>query len=124
MIMDNVIEPTNLGLSEKSHSRLKQLKEEGHFLEMRDAYRFGIALALSKGIVPPQVPSPKATIFGVASLDPDRTIYTAVNLLIDTENQSVYLMAERLAEWGVNFIFEKSQVGQIDVVGLIESAKN
>lgn len=119
----SVIEPTNVGLSERCHSRLKQLKEDEHFLEMRDAYRFGIALALSKGITPPEVPSPKSTIFGVATLDPDKAIYTAINSLMDLNGIPVYSMAERLAEWGVNFLFEKGQVGQIDITNLIETAK-
>jgi len=118
-----VTEPTNLGLSERAHARLKQLKEDEHFLEMRDAYRFGIALALSKGIIPPEVPTPKSTIFGVATLDPDKTIYTAITSLMILNDLPVYSMAERLAEWGVNYLFEKSQLGQIDITNLIEQAK-
>lgn len=120
--MSTIIEPTNVGLSEKAHSRLKQLKEDQHFLEMKDAYRFGIALALSKGIIPPDIPTPKSTIFGVATLDPDKTIYTSIQLIMDLDEQPVYLMAERLAEWGVNFLFEKSQTGQIDIGNILETA--
>ncbi len=119
----NIDEPTNLGLSEKAHGKLRQLQEEGHFAEMRDAYRFGIALALSKGIVPPDISSPRSNIFGVASIDPDKSIHAAITLLMDTKQDPVYKWAERLAEWGVEELFTRSQNGQIDFVGLVEEAK-
>ncbi len=117
-------EPTNLGLSEKAHGYLKRLHEEGHFAEMRDAYKFGIALALSHEIVPPDLPSPRSNIFGVASIDPDKSIYSAIVALMDTNDEPVYKWAERLAEWGVEELFKRSQKGQIDFVRIIEESKS
>ena len=46
----SVTEPTVTGVSEKTHAKLKRLKEDGHFREMADAYRFAIGLALAQGI--------------------------------------------------------------------------
>lgn len=117
-------EPTNLGLSEKTHGYLKRLHEEKHFAEMRDAYKFGIALALANGVIPPDLPSPRSNIFGVATIDPDKAIYSAICTLMDTKEEPVYKWAERLAEWGVDELFKRSQKGQIDFVRIIEEAKN
>lgn len=44
---------SKLGLSERVDAKLKRLQEEGHFADMRDAYRVGIALAMAFGIRPP-----------------------------------------------------------------------
>ena len=38
-------EPTMIGLGERTHPLLRRLKDDGHFAEMADAYRFGVALA-------------------------------------------------------------------------------
>jgi|SRR5690242_15100107 len=69
-----VQEPTNIGLSEATHAKLKRLKEEGHFREMQDAYRFGIGLALAQGVIDPPELSSTTTVFGVATIDPDQTL--------------------------------------------------
>lgn len=74
-------EPTTIGLTEESHGILKRLKDEGHFAEMADAYRFAIALALSLGQEPPLVGGSRQTIFNVGTLDPDRALYYAVKIL-------------------------------------------
>ena len=116
-------EPTNLGLSVRVHSYLDRLHKEEHFAEMRDAYKFGIALALSKGLIPPEIGSPKSNIFGVASIDPDRTIFYAISALMDTGDLPVYRWAERLAEWGVEELYNASQKGMINFAKLVEEAK-
>jgi hypothetical protein len=111
-----------IGLSEKTHPLLKRLKEDGHFAEMADAYRFGIALALAHGVIPGEPPAPRTTIFSVATVDPDREIATAIRTIIDTEGQPVYRWAERLAEWGVAELARRAEAGEIDVASLLEEA--
>ncbi|MBN3815617.1 hypothetical protein G3N57_02915 [Paraburkholderia sp. Se-20369] len=117
-------EPTMIGLSEKGHVLLKRLKEDGHFAEMADAYRFGIALALAHGVVPPEPPAPRTTIFSVATIDPDREIGNAVRMLADTQDLPVYRWVERLAEWGVNELARRSESGDIDVGSILAQATN
>lgn len=115
---------TKLCLSEKTHAKLKRLQEEKHFLEMKDAYRFGIALAISRGIRPPEIASPKSNgIYSISQIDPDRSIALAINLLMDTEDVSPYRWVERLAEWGIEELARESQKGQIDFVKLLATAK-
>lgn len=117
-----IAEPTMIGLSEKSHALLKRLKEDGHFAEMADAYRFGIALALAHGVVPQEPPAPRTTIFSVATIDPDREIGNAVRMLADTQGLPIYRWIERLAEWGVNELAHRAEGGDIDFGALLAEA--
>jgi hypothetical protein len=82
-----------IGLSEKAHALLSQMKDDNFLAEMADGYR-------SQGIEPEDVPQ-KRTVFSVATIDPDQEIATAIRALIDLKGGSVYRMAERLADWGV-----------------------
>ena len=113
-------EPTNIGLSERAHARLKRLKEDGHFKEMVDAYRFGIALALAQGVVPPEITA--TTVFGVATVDPDQTLKNAIQTILGdkVEGIAVYKMAERLADWGVNELADQATMGEIDFVTIFD----
>lgn len=117
-----IAEPTMIGLSEKSHAVLKRLKEDGHFAEMADAYRFGIALALAHGVIPDEPPPPRTTIFSVATIDPDREIGNAIRALMDTQDMAVYRWAERLAEWGVTELARRAEAGDIDFGAILKDA--
>ena len=119
--MNNIEDINKLSLSEKVHSMLKTLKEEEHFLEMKDAYILGIALALSKNIIPNEIQQPKVSgIYSISQIDPDKSLSLAITILMDTSETPPYRMMERLAEWGVEYLYGLSQNGLIDVVRLLE----
>jgi hypothetical protein len=122
--MSTSTEPTVIGLSERAHAKLKRLKEDEHFLEMVDAYRCGIALALAHGVIPDEVPAPRTNIFGVATVDPSREIATAITAVMNVPDIPVYRMAERLAEWGVNELAQRAKAGEIDFGALLEEVEN
>lgn len=119
-----VSEPTMLGVSDTTHAKLKRLKEDGHFKEMADAYRFGIGLALAQGQVPPELSSP-TTVFSVGTVDPDQAIKKAVQTILadQVEGASVYKMTERLADWGIQELAAQADRGEIDVVALFDQLK-
>jgi hypothetical protein len=121
--MNSVVEPTQIGLSEKTHAKLVRLKEDGHFLEMVDAYKCGIALALAHGVLPGEVPLPRRTVFSVATVDPDRELATAIKAIMEVADTPVYRMAERLAEWGVEELARQSEGGEIDFGALLAEAE-
>ena len=123
MSLTPIAEPTMIGLSEKNHIVLKRLKEDGHFAEMADAYRFGIALALAHGLVPDEPPPPRTTIFSVATVDPDREIGTAIKALLQTADIPIYRWAERLAEWGVAELGRRAESGEINFAAIIEETQ-
>ena len=89
-----------VGLSKVGRSRIQRLKENGHFAEQVDAYRFAIALALAAGAAPSDAVGERVTMFNVGTLDPDGRVATAVSTLTKTSGEDPYRVAERLAEWG------------------------
>jgi hypothetical protein len=120
----NPIEDLNkLSLSESAHQKLQTLKEKKQFLEMKDAYRLGIALALSRNIVPDEIKPPKASgIYSVSQIDPDKSIAFAITLLMDTGNIPPYRWLERLAEWGIDELYNLWKNGELDIVRLLNDA--
>ncbi len=115
-----IVEPTSIGLSQATHQKLRRLKEDGHFDDMVDAYRFGIGLAIASGVIPPPISSTQ-TVFAVSGVDPDHKIRTAIVAVYgdQLEGQSVYRFAERLADWGVQEIYMESEKGDIDVAAML-----
>ncbi len=114
---------SKVGLSERVDAKLKRLQEEKHFTDMRDAYRVGIALAIACGIRPPEIIPPKVNRYNISQIDEDKSIETAISLLMDTEGVPPYRWAERLAEWGVERLSQESEKGQIDFLKLLTEAK-
>ncbi len=114
---------SKVGLSERIDTKLKRLQEEKYFTDMRDAYRVGIALALAYGIQPPEIIPPKVNRYNISQIDEDKSIETAISLLMDTEGSPPYRWAERLAEWGVEKLSQESEKGQIDFLKLLADAK-
>jgi hypothetical protein len=118
----SVTEPTSIGLSEKAHALLTQMKEDNFLAEMADGYRLGIGLALAKGVEPDDVLQ-RRTVFSVATIDPDQEIAAAIRALIDLKGGSVYRMAERLAEWGVIELAKQFDGNPIDVATLVPKSE-
>lgn len=114
-------EPSNIGLSEQAHSTLARWNEEERFLEQRDAYKFAVAFALSRDAQPPEI-SDRKNMFGVATIDADGSLASAVRQLGNlSEGDSVYKYIERLATWGVteiDKIIEKT--GNLQVSDLLK----
>lgn len=116
-------EPTTIGLSESAHGKLKRLQEDGYFRELLDGYRFAIGLALAQVVQAPDVQK-RTTIFNVGTVDPDQSIKRSIEALMGSHvrDASIYKMAERLAEWGVNELASLAEAGSIDFVGLLDQA--
>ncbi len=119
----SIAEPTTIGLSESAHEKLKRLQEEKHFRELLDGYRFAIGLALAQGVEPPEVQK-RTTIFNVGTVDPDQSLKRSIEALMGdrVRDASIYKMAERLAEWGVNELASQAEAGSIDFAGLLDQA--
>lgn len=118
----SVAEPTTIGLSERAHALLTQMKEDGYFAEMADGYRTGIAIALSRGIRDHDVATPRKTVFSTATIDPDQEIVATIRALYDVDGEPTYKVAERLADWGVLEIARQFEGGVVDITALIQQA--
>lgn len=113
--MNEPAEPSQVGLSEEAHELLSRLKEQGHFLEMQDAYKCAIALAIAHGANPKEIEGSKQTTFSTSTLDPDESIKIAIICLFERQpGESVYRAAERLAEWGILELSKRAEKGLID----------
>jgi hypothetical protein len=116
-----MVEPTTVGLTNDGHDKLRRLKEDGHFAEMTDGYRFAIALALAHGAVPAAA-GQRTTIVNVGTLDPDKQIYTVIKALYEPLDEPVYSIAERLAEWGVIELSRMAETGTLSFARILEEA--
>lgn len=119
----SISEPTMIGVSEATHAKLKRLKEDGHFKEMADAYRFAIGLALAQGSTPQEISS--QTVFSVATIDPDQSIKNAIQTILSdkVDGIPIYRMAERLADWGIQELSAQADRGEIDIVAIFDQLK-
>ena len=116
-----VSERTQVRLSNKCHSILTQMKEDGYLAEMTDGYRLGIALALSMGAQTDDLSAENRNFIAVSTLDPTGEIAAAIRLLVSLEGQSVYGYAERLADWGIKEMQTRFKGGFLDVASLMNT---
>lgn len=117
-----VSERTQVRLSNKAHTILTQMKEDGYLAEMTDGYRLGIALALSMGADPKELSAENRNFIAVSTLDPTGELAAAIRLLVNLEGQGVYGYAERLADWGIKEMQERFKGGFLDVASLFNAA--
>lgn len=115
---------TQIGLSLDGQARLEQFKHNGYFSDMRDAYKFAIGLALSKGIVPPEIATKRQTMFSIPTVDPDGTLAVAIRALLPCDEIPPYRWAERLADAGVALLVDIEVARGVDVGALLEEANN
>ena len=114
-------ETTTLGLSQSAHNKLKWLREEQYFRDLLDGYRFAMSLALTQAIDPPEIKK-RTTIFNVGTVDPDQSLKQCIQIVLGDrlKDTSVYKIAERLAEWGVNELESQARSGGIDFIALLD----
>lgn len=115
-------ERTQVRLSNKCHSILTQMKEDGYLAEMTDGYRLGIALALSMGAQPDELSAENRNFIAVSTLDPTGEIAAAIRMLVNLNGQGVYGYAERLADWGIKEMQNRFKGGFLDVVSLLSKS--
>jgi hypothetical protein len=115
-------ELVNVGIAKSAHPKLQRLKEDGHFSEMVDAYRFALALALAHGGATSDF-TERQNVFNIGTLDPDRSLYTAVATLRQPTEEPVYKTVERLATWGVEEMDRRSQRGMLSFAEILTEAE-
>lgn len=118
--MAAIEEPTNVGLGESAHAKMKVLVEDEYFDKMVDAYKFAIAYAALKlGSDAPDVVGFHQNVFGVATLDADRSLYEALRATVSPSEGSVYKYAEKLADWGIHEISRLASDGEFSVLSML-----
>jgi hypothetical protein len=114
---------TQIGLSAKMHPHLVALKEEGYFAQMRDAYRFAIAVAITNEVIPPELQN-RQNVFAIPTVDSDGSLAVAIRTLVPGGEISPYRWAERLAEAGIEILADKMAQGKLDIGAMLVDAEN
>ena len=117
-----IVEPVNLGIGETNHIWLKKFKDENIFSEMRDAYRFAASYAISKDIPPSEIIETKATVFSLASIDPDRSLYYLITALYPKLEIARYNILDRLANAGMTELVRMYKEDALDLPKLIRES--
>jgi len=112
-------EPADIGLTDEGKDKLKILDEENYFKLMVDGYRFSIAIAIAHRQI--SSTSGFGTIFHTKTVDPDDTIYWSIKALYPELTEPIYKTAERLAEWGVNYLYGKYIEDDLSIIDIMES---
>jgi hypothetical protein len=115
-------EPTTVGLSSTAHGILGQLREDGYFAEMQDAYRFAIALGIAHGQTR-EAKGSRTTIFNVGTLDSDQSIKNALKALHPAPDCAYYSLAERYAEWGTAEMGAQLEAGRLSLASFLGEAE-
>jgi hypothetical protein len=113
---------TQIRASNDHNELLHRLKSEGVIAEMSDGFRFAIALALAHGGIAPSVPKPNENFISNSTLDPDRSVESAIRNFHECGDNDVYEIAERLAAWGMNKLEEADRAGALSFSDLISEA--
>lgn len=108
-----------ISASDKTKKQMKQLVKLGVFHEQRDAWSLGASLGITKGET--QTATKRGTFQNINSLDPDG-IFEAimVGLYSGTEPDEMIKKLCDHAEWGVNEIFHRHEIGTLDFAELVD----
>jgi hypothetical protein len=117
----NYIEPVNIGLGKSNHSFLKFLAEELNiFKEMRDGYRYALAYSISQNLNPKEITEKGVTTFSLASIDPDGSFKSLIDILYPDIELPRYAILERLADAGMAELAKLHSNNQLDVDELLK----
>jgi len=122
MMKTEIVEPVNLGIGETNNVWLKKFKDENIFSEMRDAYRFAASYAISKDIPPSEINERKETVFSLASIDPDRSLYYLITALYPNLEIARYNILDRLANAGMTELVRMHKEDTLDLARLIRES--
>ena len=100
----------NIGLSEKSHSQLKEMTDLDMFNDLKDGYRLAVSVAIKRKIdaTSHKIESRK-NMFDVGGVDQNFLLRNSVKLLYPSEEGQEYKFIEKLADLGVNIIYQNFQ---------------
>ncbi len=111
---------TNVGLTEETHAMLQKMKKDGIFNEMLDGYRFGIAFAIARELIPPENLKIH-TFLSVSSLDKDGSLRSLIIELFPESADKPYMMAQGLAEAGLVELGRRYEFDQLHFSEIIKT---
>jgi hypothetical protein len=120
--MNEVNDQTTVGASETGHRVLKKLASDEIFPEMRDAYKFALALGLA--LKHRTSLSNRRSFLNVGSFDRDGAVADLILALLPVDPDQVYRVAEELAETGLVAMAKAAETGEFRFDDFLEMAKS
>ena len=97
----------NIGLSETSHAHLKEMADLGMFNDLKDGYRLAITVAIKRNVdATDHKIENRKNMFDVGGVDQNFLLRNSVKLLYPNEKDQEYKYIEKLADLGVEFIYQ------------------
>jgi hypothetical protein len=103
---------TQIGLSDRASEHLETIRQSGGFRTEQDVYRLAIAIAIAEQLPPTREDITRTTKYSVGSLDPDRALVNAVRHLDAAHGGRPAAYMERLAEAGMERIYNHLDSGK------------
>jgi hypothetical protein len=91
---------------------LDEVTEKAGFRDKQDAYRLGVALALSEGLDQEEPAGARTTYVNIGGLDPDLELRAAVLAIRDDHEGRPVALIERLAEAGIGRLYDHLNAGR------------
>jgi hypothetical protein len=110
--------------SKQAKEQMNQLKAKGIFQELGDIWRLGAALGITLGQTSTDGKE-MDTFQNINSLDPDGIMAAVmVGLYPNSEPKDRLSLLVAYAEWGINEIYHKDEIGTLDFakLGLVEGS--
>ncbi len=110
--------------SKLAKEQMNQLKAKGIFQELGDIWRLGAALGISLGQTSTNG-TEMETFQNINSLDPDGIMAAVmVGIHPNSEPKDRLSLLVAYAEWGINEIYRKDEIGTLDFakLGLVEES--
>lgn len=111
----------NIGLSEKSHMKLKEMTDSHMFSDMKDGYRLAVAIALQKNVdAREHILVSRKNMYDVGGVDDNFIFRNTIRLLIPDQTGKEYRYVEKLADLGIAFIYDNfEESGELNLETLL-----
>lgn len=116
-----VKDTANIGLSSEMHMKLSEMKDAKLFSEMKDGYRLAVSLAMKKMLnVNDRIISDRKNMYDVGGVDENSIFKNAINTIYPDEAGKEYKYLEKLADAGVEFLYENyDKTGSLNLIEIL-----
>ena len=100
------MDAANIGLSEKMHTRLREMTDNDIFSEMKDGYRLAASLAMRQGLqVDDRQLENRQNMYDVGGVDEDFIFRNAISVIYPDQSGKEYKYLEKLADSGMEILY-------------------
>lgn len=113
----------NIGLSEQMHLKLREMADNGIFNDMQDGYRLAAAIAIKQKLsVFERELQNRKNMYDVGGVDENLIFKNTIRILYPSEQGREYKYLEKLADAGINILFDiYDKHGTLDIGELLSN---